>query len=260
MIEERDIRAFLQTKIFGKKLYCFDTIYSTNTFARSLKENDAPHGTLIVADEQTAGKGRQERQWRSQKGKNLLFSLVLKPAFPQEKIRLLPFAAALASADAIEMETGCAVECKWPNDLLVARKKVAGMLIETSVQEEVVKNAILGIGINVNQTVFADDIKEKATSLRLHSSKDVDRVHLLCGVLEELENRYEQLQQFPPQLLLDEWKQRATMFGTTITLVEHSSLLKATAIDVAPNGALVIEELNGARREVFAGDVTIAQR
>ena len=83
---------------------------------------------------------------------------------------------------------------------------------------------------------------------------------MLCGVLEELENRYEQLQQFPPQLLLDEWKQRATMFGTTITLVEHSSLLKATAIDVAPNGALVIEELNGARREVFAGDVTIAER
>jgi Biotin-(acetyl-CoA carboxylase) ligase len=80
MIEERDIRAFLQTKNFGKKLYCFDTIDSTNTFARSLKENDAPHGTLIVADEQTAGKGRQERQWRSQKGKNLLFSLILKPA------------------------------------------------------------------------------------------------------------------------------------------------------------------------------------
>lgn len=260
MIEEREIQALLKAKQFGKKVYCFDTIDSTNAFARSLKENDAPHGTLVVADEQTAGKGRQERKWRSQKGKNLLFSLILKPSFPQEKIRLLPFAAALASADAIEMETGCAVECKWPNDLLVARKKIAGMLIETTMQEEIVKNAILGIGINVNQTVFADDLKEKATSLRLHSSKDVDRVHLLCGVLEELENRYEQLQQFPPQLLLDEWKQRATMFGTTITLVEDSTLLKATAIDVAPNGALVIEELNGARREVFAGDVTIAER
>jgi len=259
MIEEREIRAHLQTKHFGKNLYCFDTIDSTNTFARSLKEKDAPHGTLVVADEQTAGKGRQERQWRSQKGKNLLFSLILKPAFPQEKIRLLPFATALAAADAVEMETGCSVECKWPNDLLVARKKVAGMLIETTMQDEVVKNAILGIGINVNQTVFADDLKEKATSLRLHSSKDFDRVHLLCEVLGELENRYDQLEQFSSQLLLDEWKQRATMFGTTITLAEHSSLLKVTAIDIAPSGALVIEELNGARREVFAGDVTIAQ-
>jgi BirA family biotin operon repressor/biotin-[acetyl-CoA-carboxylase] ligase len=133
------------------------------------------------------------------------------------------------------------------------------MLIETSVQDETVKNAILGIGINVNQMIFGDDIKEKATSLRLHTSKDVDRIRLLCGILEELEHRFQQLDEFPPQILLDEWKQRATMLGSTITLVEHSSSLKATAIDVAPNGALVIEELNGARREVFAGDVTIGQ-
>jgi BirA family transcriptional regulator, biotin operon repressor / biotin---[acetyl-CoA-carboxylase] ligase len=259
MIEEQDIRDTLRTESLGRKMYSFDTVASTNTFARSLKESDAPHGTLVIAEEQTAGKGRQERHWQSEKGKNLLFSLVLRPTFPQEKIRLLPFAAALASADAIEMETGCAVECKWPNDLLIARKKVAGMLIETNVQDETVKHVILGIGINVNQMRFGDDIKEKATSLRLHISKDVDRIRLLCGILEELEHRYQQLDEFPPQILLDEWKQRATMLGSTITLVEHSSSLKATAIDVAPNGALVIEELNGARREVFAGDVTIGQ-
>ncbi len=257
MIDERDIRKSLHTRVLGKKIYSLETIDSTNTFARSLQESDSPHGTLIITEEQTAGKGRQGRQWRSQKGENLLFSIVLKPSLVQEKVRVLPFAAALASADGIEQETKCAVDCKWPNDLLIQNKKVAGMLIETATQNDAVTNIILGIGINVNQTEFEDDLKEKATSLKLHTRQEIDRIRLLCAVVEELEYRFEQLRQFSPQLLLDEWKQRATMFGSPITLVEHASVVHATAVDVAPNGALIIEEEGGTRREVFAGDVTI---
>ncbi len=259
MIDERDIRKSLRTQFLGKRIYSFDSIDSTNTFARTLKEDECPNGTLIVADEQTAGKGRQGRQWQSQKGKNLLFTVVTRPLFVHEKVRVIPFGAALAAADGIEQETKSAVECKWPNDLLIDGKKVAGMLIETTTQNDAVMNVILGIGINVNQTEFADDIKEKATSLKLHSQQDVDRVRLLCAVLAELEYRFEQLRHFSPQTLLDEWKQRATMLGSEITLVEHRTSIKARAMDVAPNGALVIEEMNGMRREVFAGDVTITQ-
>jgi BirA family biotin operon repressor/biotin-[acetyl-CoA-carboxylase] ligase len=259
MIDERDIRNSLHTQFLGRRIYSFDSIDSTNTFARSLKENECPSGTLIIADEQTSGKGRQGRQWQSQKGKNLLFSVVTRPLFVHDKVRVLPFATALATADGIEQETKSAVECKWPNDLLIGGKKVAGMLIETTTQNDAVMNVILGIGINVNQTEFADDIKEKATSLKLRSQQDVDRVRLLCAVLAELEYRFEQLRHFSPQTLLDEWKQRATMLGSEITLVEHRTSIKARAMDVAPNGALVIEEMNGTRREIFAGDVTITQ-
>ncbi len=257
MIDEHDILKSLRTQSLGKKIFSFDSIDSTNIFARSLKENESPNGTLIIADEQTAGRGRQGRQWQSQKGKNLLFSVVIRHFLAQEKVRVIPFAAALAAADGIEQENGSAIECKWPNDLLIGGKKVAGMLIETTTQNDAVMTMILGIGINVNQTEFANDIKGKATSLKLHLHRDVDRVRLLCAVMEELEYRLEQLRQFSPQILLDKWKQRATMLGSTITLVEHHSSVKATAIDVAPNGALVIEEINGSRREVFAGDVTI---
>ena len=259
MIDENDIRKSLRTKFLGQRIYSFDSIDSTNTFARSLKENECPSGTLIIADEQTAGKGRQGRQWQSQKGKNLLFTVVTRPLFVLDKVRVLPFAAALAAADGIEQETKSAVECKWPNDLLIDGKKVAGMLIETTTQNDAIMNVILGIGINVNQTEFGHDIKEKATSLKLHSQQDVDRVRLLCAVLAELEYRFDQLRHFSPQMLLDEWKQRATMLGSEITLVEHRTSIKARAMDVAPNGALVIEEMNGTRREVFAGDVTIGQ-
>jgi len=258
MISEHDIRRSLHTKFFGGTIYTFDSIDSTNTFARSLKENDRPDGTLIVADEQTAGKGRQGRRWSSQKGMNLLFSVITRPLFVQEKIRVLPFGAALAVADAIEQKTKIKVDCKWPNDVLIDGGKVAGMLIETTTQDDAM-NVILGIGVNVNQTEFADDIKTKATSLKLHSRQEIDRVQLLCAILEELEHRFEQLRHFSPQIVLDEWKRRTTMLGAEITLVEHQSSIRVRAKDVAPSGALIIEELNGRRREVFAGDVSILQ-
>ncbi len=259
MINEQDIRTSLRTQYLGQRIYTFDTIDSTNTFARSLKEDECPDGTLIVAEEQTAGKGRQGRRWQSQKGMNLLFTLVTRPLLVHDKVRVLPFAAALAAADGIEQETKSAIECKWPNDLMIDGKKVAGMLIETSTQSDAVLNVILGIGINVNQTEFADDIKHKATSLKLHSQQDIDRVRLLCAILAELEYRFDQLRHFSPQILLDEWKLRATMLGAEITLVEHRTSIKAKAVDVAPDGALVIEEPDGTRRKVFAGDVSIVQ-
>jgi len=259
MITENDIRKSLRTKVFGKAIYSFDTINSTNIFAKSLKEADCPDGTLIVADEQTAGKGRQGRRWSSQKGMNLLFSVVTRPRLVQEKMRVLPFGAALAVAGAIEQRTQIKAECKWPNDVLIEGKKVAGMLIETTTQNDDLMTVILGIGININQTEFPDDIKQKATSLKLASHQNVDRVGLLCAVLEELEHRFEQLRHFSPQIILDEWKRRTPMLGGEITLVEHQSSIRVRARDVAPNGALIIEELNGGRREVFAGDVSILQ-
>jgi len=259
MIDEREIRNSLHTQYLGRRIYSFDSIDSTNTFARTLKDDECPNGTLIIADEQTAGKGRQGRQWQSQKGKNLLFTVATRPLFLHDKVRVLPFAAALATADGIEQESKSAVQCKWPNDLLIDGKKVAGMLIETTTQNNAVMDVIIGIGINVNQTEFGDDIKEKATSLKLHAQQDVDRVRLLSAVLEELEYRFDQLRNFSPQMILDEWKQRTTMLGSEITLIEHRASIKAKAMDVAPNGALIIEEINGTRREVFAGDVTIGQ-
>ncbi|HTR82052.1 MAG TPA: biotin--[acetyl-CoA-carboxylase] ligase [Bacteroidota bacterium] len=247
----------MQTRSLGKKIYSFETIDSTNTFARTLDEAAGPHGTLVVAEEQTAGKGRQGRRWQSQKGKNLLFSVILKIPFAEERIRVLPFAAALAAADGIEHLTLASIECKWPNDLLIGRKKVAGMLIEAASQNENETSLILGIGVNVNQTEFPEEIRNTATSLRQEGAREVDRTLLLCAILEELEHRIEQLRQFSPQILLDEWKQRTSMFGARIVLTEHDVVTTAIAVDVAPTGALVIEDPKGRRREVLAGDVTL---
>ena len=257
MMDANMIGHSLNTRALGKKIYSFEAIDSTNTFARKLPDDDAPHGTLIIAEEQSAGRGRQGRHWQSQKGKNLLFSLILRTPFIHERARILPFVGALAVADAVELLVRCSIECKWPNDLLIEKKKFAGMLIEAVTHNDLVTSVIMGIGINVNQGEFPDDIKEKATSLARHEEHDIDRVPLLCRILEELEHRLEQLRQFPSQVLLDDWKRRTTMFGSRITLTEQTGRSSAKAIDVAPSGALVVEDDFGVRREVFAADVTL---
>ncbi|HTX18700.1 MAG TPA: biotin--[acetyl-CoA-carboxylase] ligase [Bacteroidota bacterium] len=257
MIEPAEIRRRLQSRTLGGKVYSFDVIDSTNSFAKSLSEEDSPHGTLVLAEEQTQGRGRQGRRWEAEKGMNLLFSVVFRTPFIHERARILPFVAALATADAVEQTTRCKVECKWPNDLLIDKKKFAGMLIEAEAQNDSVTTVILGTGVNVNQTGFSDDLVTKATSLRLAGGVNVDRVGLLCRILEELERRLVQLGRFSTDIVLDEWKRHTTMIGSTITLTEKSGRTTGKAVDVAPNGALLFEEKGGARREVFAGDVTL---
>lgn len=258
MITKTEILNNLNTKSFGRTVFHFETIDSTNTFAKSLSKEDAPHGSVIIAEEQTAGRGRLQRNWISPKGKNLLFSIVLYPDFSFEKISLLPFAGALAVTDAIETVTGLSSTCKWPNDVLVNRMKVCGMLLESSSGTSISDRVILGIGVNVNQEEFSDDLKFKATSLKIESGVDVDRVVLLHKVLEELENRYEQLAHFPSSQLLSDWKMKALLFGKKITVLESEFSFAATAIDVAEDGSLIIQTEDGQKRNVFAGDVSLA--
>jgi BirA family biotin operon repressor/biotin-[acetyl-CoA-carboxylase] ligase len=257
MITESEIHSGLRTHDFGRKIHAFDVIDSTNLFAKSLSAKTAPHGTLIIAEEQTAGKGRLGRRWQSEKGANLLFSLVLHPKFHFEKTKLLPFAAGLAVADAIEHHTGLKTECKWPNDVLIEKKKVAGILMETAMQEMVTKEIILGIGVNVNQQHFPPELALTATSLFLQTGKTVDRTTLLQTLLEELEHRYNQLAQFPSSLIIEDWKRRATMMNSTVFLLEGSIQKAVTALDVTPEGALVIRAADGTQHELYAGDVSL---
>ena len=258
MIGKNEILNELNTKIFGKNIFSFDTLNSTNTFAKSLSKEEVPHGTLIIAEEQTAGRGRLQRNWVSPAGKNLLFSIILYPDFGIEKISLLPFAGSLAIADAIETITGLSSTCKWPNDVLINGKKVCGMLLESSLGNSVQEKIILGIGLNVNQEEFSEELKFKASSLQIESGIVINRVTLLQKILEELENRYEQLSHFPAQQLLNDWRMKALLFGKKITVLESEFSFTATAIDVNEDGSLIIETEDGQKRNIFSGDVSLA--
>ncbi len=260
MITEKEITDILGTKEFGRTIFTFDSIDSTNTFAKTLSEQKGPHGTLIIADEQTTGRGRLQRQWISTKGKNLLFTLIFYPEFGIEKISLLPFVGSLAVTDAIENLTGLSVTCKWPNDVLINGKKVCGMLLESSAGRSRSSKVILGIGVNVNQEKFPEDLLLKASSLKNESGIEIHRVRLLASIAEELENRYDQLAHYPSQLLLSDWKMKALLFGKKITVLESEFSYAATAIDVAEDGSLIIQTDDGKKKNIFAGDVSLAYK
>ncbi|MFZ4620062.1 MAG: biotin--[acetyl-CoA-carboxylase] ligase [Bacteroidota bacterium] len=258
MIKKDEIIAALKSRTFGRNVHAFDSIDSTNTFAKSFEKSSAPHGTLVIADEQTAGRGRLQREWVSSKGLNLLFSVIVYPDFSVEKIALLPMIGSLAAADAIDAVTGLSSTCKWPNDVLIGRKKVCGMLLESTSGESGIEKIILGIGVNVNQQDFSGGLHSKATSLRNECGNEIDRVILLSAILEELENRYEQLSRFPAEQLLHDWKLKALLFGKKITVLESEFSYSAMAVDVADDGGLIIQTEDGEKKKIFAGDVSLA--
>jgi len=258
MIEQHHIDGSLSTKEIGRHVISFDSIDSTNSFAKKVDRSTAPHGTVVIADEQTAGRGRLQRNWVSAKGENLLFSVLIYPDFALEKIALLPFSGSLAVADAIEEVTGLSPTCKWPNDVLIDNRKVCGMLLESASGPGGIERIVLGIGVNVNQQEFPEELRYKASSLRNESGIAVDRVRMLSAILNALELRYEQLASFPPDRLLNDWKMKALLFGKKIIVLESEFSYTATALDVAEDGSLIIAMEDGMKRNIFAGDVSLA--
>ena len=258
MVNQAKIQKNLSTIELGKTVFTFDTLESTNTYAKTLNRLDAPHGTVVITEEQTGGRGRLNRHWVATAGENLLFSIIMYPVFDVQKATLLSFAGALAVTDAIETVTKLSSTCKWPNDILINGKKVCGILLESTVLHSEVEKIILGIGLNVNQTEFPDDLRYKATSLRIESGTEIDRIALLQKILEELENRYKELSLFPPSQIVNDWKMKALIFGKKITVLENEFSFDATAIDVNEDGSLIVQTEDGTRKNVVAGDVSLS--
>ncbi len=256
MIEAKEIVRGLECSRFGRKAYTFETIDSTNNCARTLAECDAPEGALVFAEEQTAGKGRSGRTWVARPGENLTFSIVLRPAFPPEQINLFPLGVAVAVAEGIHRSTGLTVECKWPNDLMLAGRKCAGILMESALAGNGFAYIILGIGINVNQREFPEALRERATSLALHAGHDLDRTGILQGVLGSLERAYDTYTASGFQGVLPAWLARAQMIGARVAVDMQGSIVNGTVTGISPEGGLQLHTATG-DLTLFAGDVTI---
>ena len=240
----------------GSKVFAFDTIDSTNNCARALAGCWAEEGTLVFAERQTAGKGRLGRSWLANPYENLTFSLVLRPTLPPEALNLLPLYAAVAVAEAVEHETGLSIECKWPNDLLIGGKKTAGILLEGSLKEEGLEYVVLGIGVNVNQTSFPDDISPRATSLKAEAGRDIDRILLLREILKSLETHYTAIMKKGFRNLIPLWLSRTTMLNKEISVTQDGTVISGIVKGLSPEGALILDA-GGTEKTLFAGDVTI---
>lgn len=249
----------LKTKTFGKNVYYFDSIDSTQNQAMSMALN-VEDGTLIIAEKQTNGKGRQGRRWISPIG-GIWFSIVLHPKFDISVITLFPLASALALSNAIEKSMDVKSELKWPNDITIKGKKVAGMLVDASLESNKIEKLILGVGINFDVDVKQIEKNLKDTpnfygvaSLR-EQNKTTKSVSLLQSFLIELEQVYNLLNAGDTKKIIKEWTKKSSTIGQNVELDTENGKIKGRAIKIDVDGALIISE-NNKNMRITSGDIT----
>jgi BirA family biotin operon repressor/biotin-[acetyl-CoA-carboxylase] ligase len=253
-----EIMENLKTKILGREIFSYRSLKSTNDLAYRLAEEKVPEGTLILAERQTAGKGRMGRRWYSPPEKGIWMSLILRPDIPPAKAPGLSLCTSLALAQTIKEKTGLGAKLKWPNDCLIEGKKVAGILLELSAELDRVNFVIIGVGINVNQSQkdFPRNLRGKATSLYRESGEKLPRVELLKSFLKNLEKIYINFKTFGLKYYHEEIKKYSTLLGKKVKLLYGKEKLKGRVVDIDENGSLVLETRKG-KKIITAGEVTL---
>ena len=251
-----EIQEGLRTSIIGREIVYFAETDSTNHRAALLAEGGGKDGTVIVAEAQSAGKGRLGRRWTSPAGVNLYLSIILRPVIAPRAAPLLTFLSSLATARAIELESGLRPTVKWPNDVLLGGCKVAGLLNEMNAETERVNYVILGIGVNLNMTQeqFPADLRYPATSLALALQHPVDRVRFCRRLLGEIDTLY---RDYPDgqSAILDGWLSYFDLLGKKVAVDEPSRNIVGLVTGVAADGALLLALENGSTERILAGDV-----
>lgn len=249
----------LRTKRFGKHLFYSSELSSTNDWARELAEMGAEEGTVTVAQNQTAGRGRLGRKWISPRG-GLWFSIVLRPSLKASGAAKLVFVASLAVAEVLVEKYGLRTETKWPNDVLVNGKKICGILAEMNTGKEGINYAVLGIGVNANfaGNVLPESLKAAATSIQKETGKKVRLESLLKTLLEKLEMTYDTYLKEGYAPIAERWKGYASFLGRNVEITDGNERFKGLALAVDPEGALVLRLEDGTEKRVLTGDVSQA--
>jgi len=252
-----EIGPLLRTEWMGKKVHYFNSIDSTNSTAYQLALNGAEEGEVVIGESQEKGRGRLGRQWVSPPFLNLYLSVVLRPKIPPHQASLITFMAAVAAAETIERHSGLTPSIKWPNDLLLGKKKVAGLLNEIHSETDRIHFVILGMGVNLNMDTkeFPKEIRTKATSLKEERGQPVSRKAFAALLLEELERWYEIFLKEGGAPVLKAWRDRAQIRGKKVRVTSFDEVLIGRAIDVDSDGALILETRDGERKRIVAGDV-----
>lgn len=241
------------------RVHFHEAIGSTNAEALDLARAGAPHGTLVIADRQTAGRGRMGRRWESPPGVGLWFSLVLRPDLPLASGFLLTVAGALAVVEATGRLTGRVATVRWPNDVMIGEQKLAGILAEARGGSKRLEAVVLGIGINVNQaeTDFPEELAGHATSLAMACGHTFDRALVLAGIVESFEYLYDQVFREGGSQVLAEWRRSTPLIGHRVSLTLADGQVTGRAVALAEDGAIVVEDAEGVRRSFHAGDVRL---
>lgn len=251
-LSETSITRNLKTRFVGQRVIYYPRVASTMELAKLEAKKGVTEGTVIVAGEQTAGRGRMKRIWLSPKG-SVALSIILHPSISH--LPSLIMIASLAVVRSIERVTGLKAEIKWPNDVLIGGKKVCGILIESAVRQKALDYTILGIGININlKTSDFPHLKLVATSLSDELGKNVSRLNLIRQLLLEVERLYLAL---PAGLIFDEWRSRLVTLGREVEVSSGEDKYRGIAESVESDGSLYLRQADGSLVKIVAGDATL---
>lgn len=257
LLTPSEVRPILRTKWMGRSIHHFHSMDSTNSMAYQLALQGAEEGEIVVAESQKKGRGRLGRKWYSPPLTNLYLSVILRPEIPPQQASLITLMAAVATAGAIHKFSGLHPMIKWPNDILLKNRKVAGLLNEIHSETDRIHFVILGVGVNLNmdEKMFSKEIRSLATSLKRETGQSVSRKAFLQTLLEELEMWYETFLKEGASPILKAWREKAQIQGRPVKVTSFGEVLSGTAIDVDSDGALVLETKEGERKRVVAGDI-----
>jgi BirA family biotin operon repressor/biotin-[acetyl-CoA-carboxylase] ligase len=259
----RTIREGLGTRALGSSAVCFRKTCSTNDAGLRLAELRAPEGLVVTAEEQTGGRGRLGRSWHSPAGAGLWFSVILRPNLPVSGAQALTFLGAVSTAYAIRAMYGIPVALKWPNDIMLEGRKLGGVLTELAAESDLIRHAVVGVGLNVNVTRpgFPAAIRDTAASLRTIMRRRIPRVPLLRRILLEMDRRYAELvSSGSGAALVAEWRELTPMIGSIIRVSHFGHVREGTVAGVDPDGALLLRSPSGVVDRLLAGDVTVLRR
>lgn len=258
ILSREEILSQMETSWAGKEVHYFPETDSTNIRAKQLGEAGAPHGTLVAAGKQSAGKGRRGRSWDSPEDRNIYMSLLLRPEILPVKAPMLTLVMAYAAANALREQTGLDVQIKWPNDLVIHGKKICGILTEMSAEIDYINYVVIGIGINTNVTEFPKEIQKTASSLQMELGSPVKRSTLIASVMKRFEEAYEQfLQTEDLSGMQTAYNQMLVNCGKEVRILEPGGDWQAKALGINAEGELLVKKEDGSEIAVYAGEVSV---
>lgn len=253
-IENFDLK--LNTEYIGRNFIYVEEIDSTNTFLLDRKNGINENGTVVLAEKQTKGRGRKDRIWYSSKEQNLTFSILLTRDNKLFKyLNLINFSASTAVANSIENLFQLKTELKWPNDVLINKRKTCGILLESSSQGNKIDRVVIGIGVNVNQTMFQGSFNYPPTSLRLELNREIEREKLLAEILNNFEYLLEKINS-QPEYIIQEWKEKCKMIGEKIYVKDGEIIKTGVFDDIDSEGFLILRTKDGSEK-ITIGDVSL---
>ncbi len=255
ILNEPSIISFLETKHLGRKMDVFKTVDSTNSFAKSLAQLGAVHGTAVISEQQTAGRGRQGKKFHSPNNQGIYMSVIIRPKLSVDYALMITSCAAVAVAEAIEKVSGLSCGIKWVNDIYVGGKKLCGILTEAAigVEQGGLDYAVIGIGINVSNIVFPKELENIATSIRAETGNSVNRSLLAAEIFNSLERH---LDNITTQSFIEEYRRRSILIGRRIGITRGEATESVECIGIDGFGKLLVRKDDGSEEAVSSGTVT----